>query len=85
MRRYADAGFNWFAPFPGRADDIAGLAVSAGAGAASVLAVAGDAWGDRAGGTSGALWGLALRTWSGCWPSSWTRPFGPATRPSKAS
>ncbi len=28
VRRYADAGFNWFAPFPGRADDIAGLAVS---------------------------------------------------------
>lgn len=25
---YADAGFNWFAPFPGRADDIAGAAVS---------------------------------------------------------
>jgi dihydroxyacetone kinase len=40
-------------------------AVAAGAGAASVLAVAGDAWADRAGGTSGALWGLALRTWSG--------------------
>jgi dihydroxyacetone kinase len=30
-----------------------------------VLAAAGDAWADRAGGTSGALWGLALRTWSG--------------------
>ena len=28
VRRYADAGLNWFAPFPGRADDIAGLAVS---------------------------------------------------------
>ena len=40
-------------------------AVAAGAGAASVLAAAGDAWADRAGGTSGALWGLALRTWSG--------------------
>jgi D-erythrulose 4-kinase len=39
-------------------------AVAAGAGAASVLACAGDAWADRAGGTSGALWGLALRTWS---------------------
>lgn len=28
VRRYADAGLNWFAPIPGRADDIAGLAVS---------------------------------------------------------
>jgi dihydroxyacetone kinase len=39
-------------------------AVAAGAGAAAVLATAGDAWADRAGGTSGALWGLALRNWS---------------------
>ena len=46
------------------AAEAAGKAVSAGAGAASVLATAGDAWADRAGGTSGALWGLALRTWS---------------------
>ena len=38
--------------------------MAAGAGAASVLAAAGDGWADRAGGTSGALWGLALRTWS---------------------
>ena len=44
--------------------EAAEKAVAAGAGAASVLAVAGDAWADRAGGTSGALWGLALRTWS---------------------
>lgn len=29
-----------------------------------MLGVAGDAWADRAGGTSGALWGLALRNWS---------------------
>jgi len=36
-----------------------------GAGAATALAMAGDAWADRAGGTSGALWGLALRAWSG--------------------
>ena len=48
------------------AAEAAARAVASGAGAASVLAVAGDAWGDRAGGTSGALWGLALRTWSGC-------------------
>jgi dihydroxyacetone kinase len=39
-------------------------AVDRGAGAKSVLAAAGDAWADRAGGTSGALWGLALRCWS---------------------
>ncbi|MDW5316214.1 dihydroxyacetone kinase family protein [Rhizobium sp. PL01] len=44
--------------------DAANAAVAAGAGAASVLAVAGDAWADRAGGTSGAIWGLLLRSWS---------------------
>ncbi|MCV9967190.1 dihydroxyacetone kinase family protein [Pararhizobium sp. BT-229] len=44
--------------------DAANVAVAAGAGAASVLAVAGDAWADRAGGTSGAIWGLLLRSWS---------------------
>lgn len=47
------------------AAEAAEQAVAAGAGAASVLSAAGDAWADRAGGTSGALWGLALRTWSG--------------------
>ncbi|WP_322887413.1 dihydroxyacetone kinase family protein (plasmid) [Sinorhizobium medicae] len=46
------------------ASDAAQTAVAAGAGAASVLAAAGDAWADRAGGTSGAIWGLALRSWS---------------------
>jgi len=46
------------------AKEAADQAVKAGAGAASVLAVAGDAWADRAGGTSGALWGLLLRSWS---------------------
>jgi len=35
-------------------------AVLAGAGAGTVLDIAGDAWSDRAGGTSGALWGSAL-------------------------
>ena len=39
-------------------------ASDAGAGSETVLARAGDAWADRAGGTSGALWGLALRAWS---------------------
>ncbi|KGJ05430.1 dihydroxyacetone kinase [Paracoccus halophilus] len=38
-------------------------AARAGAGAATVLGLAGDAWADRAGGTSGALWGVALRAW----------------------
>lgn len=47
------------------ASAAASNAVAAGAGAASVLAVAGDAWADRAGGTSGAIWGLLLRAWSG--------------------
>ncbi|MFB8273015.1 dihydroxyacetone kinase family protein [Streptomyces sp. NPDC055955] len=32
-----------------------------GAGAQSLLTAAGDAWADRAGGTSGALWGIILR------------------------
>ncbi|MFE5672953.1 dihydroxyacetone kinase family protein [Agromyces sp. NPDC056523] len=41
--------------------DAAREAASAGAGAATLLAHAGDAWSDRAGGTSGALWGVALR------------------------
>src|SRR5690606_35023674 len=39
-------------------------AVARGAGARSALAAAGDAWADRAGGTSGAIWGLLLRSWS---------------------
>ncbi len=36
-------------------------AAALGSGAASVLAAAGAAWADAGGGTSGALWGLALR------------------------
>jgi dihydroxyacetone kinase len=47
------------------AADAAEAAAAAGAGAATLLALAGDAWADRAGGASGALWGLALRAWSG--------------------
>lgn len=39
------------------------FAASKGAGARSALAAAGDAWADRAGGTSGAIWGLMLRSW----------------------
>lgn len=36
-------------------------AVARGAGAATALHFAADAWADKAGGTSGALWGMALR------------------------
>ncbi|CAN7537563.1 dihydroxyacetone kinase family protein [Pseudarthrobacter oxydans] len=36
-------------------------ALGQGAGAGDVLAVAGDAWADKAGGTSGVLWGAGLR------------------------
>jgi dihydroxyacetone kinase len=43
------------------AAEAATNAVARGAGAGTALAWAGDAWADRAGGTSGALWGLALR------------------------
>ncbi len=45
------------------AAEAAQKAVAAGAGAASVLTTAANAWADRAGGASGALWGLALRIW----------------------
>ncbi|PJJ71520.1 dihydroxyacetone kinase [Diaminobutyricimonas aerilata] len=41
--------------------DAARAAHAAQAGAGTVLALAGDAWADRAGGTSGALWGAILR------------------------
>lgn len=36
------------------------IALTAGAGAGTLLSLAGDAWADRAGGTSGALWGMIL-------------------------
>ena len=45
----------------GAAVDAAAAAVARGAGAATTLHLAGDAWADKAGGTSGALWGMALR------------------------
>jgi len=41
--------------------DAASAAYSAGAGAGSVLIAGGDAWADKAGGTSGVLWGAGLR------------------------
>ncbi|MBF4616137.1 dihydroxyacetone kinase family protein [Curtobacterium sp. VKM Ac-1376] len=42
------------------ADRAAQDAAARGAGAGGVLAIAGDAWSDKAGGTSGAIWGAAL-------------------------
>ncbi|MGN6407406.1 MAG: dihydroxyacetone kinase family protein [Curtobacterium sp.] len=42
------------------AAQAASEAVGRGAGAGSVLRIAGDAWSDKAGGTSGAIWGAAL-------------------------
>ncbi|VXB91578.1 D-erythrulose kinase [Arthrobacter sp. 9AX] len=39
----------------------AAIALEQGAGAGDVLAAAGDAWADKAGGTSGVLWGAGLR------------------------
>lgn len=41
--------------------DAAREALNAKAGVGTLLIVAGDAWSDRAGGTSGALWGVILR------------------------
>ena len=43
------------------ADEAARAASESSAGAGAVLIAAGDAWADKAGGTSGALWGAALR------------------------
>ncbi len=51
------------------------LAASAGAG--TLLTSAGDAWSDQAGGTSGALWGVILR--------SLGQTFGDETRPDTAT
>lgn len=41
--------------------EAAAAALAAGAGAGSVLIAGGDAWADKAGGTSGVLWGAGLR------------------------
>lgn len=51
-------------------------AVARGAGAGTVLVLAADAWADKAGGTSGALWGMALRAVGGA--------VGDTTRPTAA-
>ncbi|WP_420369261.1 dihydroxyacetone kinase family protein [Curtobacterium sp. L1-20] len=42
------------------ADDAVADALGRGAGAGTVLRIAADAWSDKAGGTSGAIWGAAL-------------------------
>jgi len=47
------------------ADESAAAAARAGAGARTLLGRAGDAWAERAGGTSGALWGMAIGTAAG--------------------
>lgn len=41
-------------------------ALAAGAGAGTLLSLAGDAWADRAGGTSGALWGMIVNSLGEC-------------------
>ncbi|MBT1583153.1 dihydroxyacetone kinase family protein [Curtobacterium flaccumfaciens] len=59
------------------ADRAAQDAAARGAGAGSVLAIAGDAWSDKAGGTSGAIWGAALEALG--------RVLGDASRPTPAT
>ncbi|OII05456.1 dihydroxyacetone kinase family protein [Curtobacterium sp. MCBA15_008] len=59
------------------ADAAAQDAAARGAGAGSVLAIAGDAWSDKAGGTSGAIWGAALEALG--------RVLGDDERPSAAT
>jgi dihydroxyacetone kinase len=44
----------------------ASAAVRSGAGAGGTLMAAGEAWADKGGGTSGALWGLGLRAVASC-------------------
>jgi dihydroxyacetone kinase len=59
------------------ADLAASDAAERGAGAGTVLAIAGDAWSDKAGGTSGAIWGAALEALG--------RVIGDESRPSPAT
>ncbi|MGX1162733.1 homodimeric dihydroxyacetone kinase [Arthrobacter sp. SLBN-100] len=44
----------------------ASIVLGQGGGAGDVLAAAGDAWADKAGGTSGVLWGAGLRAFGEC-------------------
>lgn len=62
------------------AAETAAALVEQGAGAESLLSRCGDAWSDRAGGTSGALWGLILKT-----VSSHLGDTEPATAPAVAA
>jgi dihydroxyacetone kinase len=48
------------------ADESVQESLAAGAGARTLLARAGDAWAERAGGTSGALWGAAIAAVARC-------------------
>ncbi|WP_413600416.1 dihydroxyacetone kinase family protein [Curtobacterium sp. Curtsp57] len=59
------------------ASEAAADAVGRGAGAGSVLRIAADAWSDKAGGTSGAIWGAALEALG--------RVLGDESRPSAAT
>ncbi|PZF26049.1 dihydroxyacetone kinase family protein [Curtobacterium sp. MCPF17_051] len=59
------------------ADRAAQDAAVRGAGAGSVLAIAGDSWSDKAGGTSGAIWGAALEALG--------RVLGDESRPTPAT
>ncbi|MBF4598954.1 dihydroxyacetone kinase family protein [Curtobacterium sp. VKM Ac-2889] len=59
------------------ADRAAQDTAARGAGAGSVLAIAGDAWSDKAGGTSGAIWGAALEAMG--------RVLGDESRPTSAT
>ncbi len=59
------------------AEAAAADAVTAGAGVGSVLRIAADAWSDKAGGTSGAIWGAALEALG--------RVLGDDERPSAAT
>jgi dihydroxyacetone kinase len=59
------------------AEAAAANAVTAGAGVGTVLRIAADAWSDKAGGTSGAIWGAALEALG--------RVLGDDERPSAAA
>ena len=59
------------------ADTASADALDRGAGAGTLLRVAGDAWSDKAGGTSGAIWGAALEALG--------RVVGDESRPSSAT
>jgi dihydroxyacetone kinase len=67
------------------AKEAADKAIAADAGAATTLALAGDAWADRAGGASGALWGALLRAWSGAFSDDRAIDLGEVVQGAKAA